>query len=224
MPPVQELRPGLWHWQAPHPQWRESEPWDKNVSSYAADAGERLLLFDPIDPPAEIEELASERDTAIVLTAPWHERDARRIVEQLGAPVYTALPDSAEYLMEKWNLTAEQVGEGSPDVAWLVREGIGEARPFAAGDRLDVGVEVFPGEKPNDLVLWVESHRAVVAGDTLVDFGNGLEINPRWLDQEMPRERVVGGLRPLLERPVEHVLAAHGGPFDRAALERALAL
>jgi glyoxylase-like metal-dependent hydrolase (beta-lactamase superfamily II) len=224
MPPVQELRPGLWHWQAPHPQWRESEPWDKNVSSYAADDGERLLLFDPIDPPAEIEELASERDTAIVLTAPWHERDARRIVEQLGAPVYTALPDSAEYLMEKWNLTAEQVGEGSPDVAWLVREGIGEARPFAAGDRLDVGVEVFPGEKPNDLVLWVESHRAVVAGDTLVDFGNGLEINPRWLDEEMPRERVVGGLRPLLERPVEHVLAAHGGPFDRAALERALAL
>ena len=219
---MQELRPGLWHWHAPHPQWRESEPWDKNVSSYAADDGERLLLFDPIDPPGEIEELASERDPAIVLTAPWHERDARRLVEQLGAPVYTALPDSAEYLMQKWNLTAEQVGEGSPDVAWLVRERIGEARPFTAGDRLDVGVEVFPGEKPNDLVLWVESHRAVVAGDTLVDFGNGLEINPRWLDEEMPRERVVEGLRPLLERPVEHVLAAHGGPFDRAALERAL--
>jgi glyoxylase-like metal-dependent hydrolase (beta-lactamase superfamily II) len=224
MPPVQELRPGLWHWQAPHPQWRESEPWDKNVSSYAADDGGRLLLFDPIDPPGEIEELASERDTAIVLTAPWHERDARRLVERFGAPVYTALPDSAEYLMQKWNLTAEQVGEGSPDVAWLVREGIGEARPFTAGDRLDVGVEVFPGEKPNDLVLWVESHRAVVAGDTLVDFGNGLEINPRWLDEEMPRAQVVDGLRPLLERPVEHVLAAHGGPFDRAALERALSL
>jgi glyoxylase-like metal-dependent hydrolase (beta-lactamase superfamily II) len=224
MPPVQELRPGLWHWDAPHPQWRESEPWDNNVSSYAADDGERLLLFDPIDPPGEIEELASERETAIVLTAPWHERDARRLVERLGAPVYTALPDSAEYLMQKWNLTAEQVGEGSPDVAWLVREGVGEARPFTAGDRLDVGVEVFPGEKPNDLVLWVEGHRAVVAGDTLVDFGNGLEINPRWLDDEMPRERVVDGLRPLLDKPVEHVLAAHGGPFDRAAFERALVL
>jgi glyoxylase-like metal-dependent hydrolase (beta-lactamase superfamily II) len=158
-----------------------------------------------------------------VLTAPWHERDARRLVERFGAPVYTALPDTAEYLMEKRNLTAEQVGEGSPDVAWLIREGVGEARPFTAGDRLDVGVEVFPGEKPNDLVLWVESHRAVVAGDTLVDFGNGLEIN-RWLDDEMPRERVVEGLRPLLERPVEHLLAAHGGPFDRAAFERALAL
>jgi hypothetical protein len=75
MPPVQELRPGLWHWQAPHPEWTESEPWDKNVSSYAADDGDALLLFDPIDPPSEIEELDPERDTSVVLTAPWDERD-----------------------------------------------------------------------------------------------------------------------------------------------------
>jgi hypothetical protein len=38
------------------------------------------------------------------------------------------------------------------------------------------------------------------------------------------RERVVEALRPLLELPVEHLLATHGGPFDRAALERALSL
>jgi hypothetical protein len=37
------------------------------------------------------------------------------------------------------------------------------------------------------------------------------------------REQLAEGLRPLLELPVEQVLAAHGGPFDRAALERALA-
>ena len=36
------------------------------------------------------------------------------------------------------------------------------------------------------------------------------------------REEIAAGLRPLLELPVEHVLATHGGPFDRAALERAL--
>jgi len=29
-------------------------------------------------------------------------------------------------------------------------------------------------------------------------------------------------LRPLLALPVEHVLATHGGPSDRADLERAL--
>ena len=100
--------------------------------------------------------------------------------------------------------------------------GIGEARPYEAGDRLDVGVQVFPGQKPNDMVLWIESHRAVVAGDTLPDFGSGLHINPRWLDPDVTLERVQEGLRPLLDLPVEHVLATHGGPFDRAELERAL--
>ena len=73
---MRELQPGLWHWQAPHPGWEPSEPWDQNVSSYAIDDGERLLLFDPIAPPSEIETLATERETAVVLTAPWHERDA----------------------------------------------------------------------------------------------------------------------------------------------------
>src|SRR6478736_4771093 len=198
---MRELRPGLWHWEAPHPEWESSEPWGPEVSSYAVDDGERLLFF---------ERLAGDRETAIVLTCPWHERDSRGLVERLGAPVYTPLPDTAEDLMRKWGLTAEQAGDGSPDVVWLLKEGIGEARPYAAGDRLDVDVEAFPGQKPNDMVLWIESHRAVIAGDTLVDFGNGLEINPRWLSPEMTREQVVEGLRPLLDLPVEHMLATHG--------------
>jgi hypothetical protein len=54
------------------------------------------LLFDPLAVPSEIEALASERETAIVLTAPWHERDAESLVERLGVPVYTPLPDSAQ--------------------------------------------------------------------------------------------------------------------------------
>ena len=63
---------------------------------------------------------------------------------------------------------------------------------------------------------------AVVAGDTLVDFGRGLEINVRWLRSGVTREQIADGLRPLLALPVEVVLPAHGAPTDRAALERAL--
>jgi hypothetical protein len=37
------------------------------------------------------------------------------------------------------------------------------------------------------------------------------------------REQIATGLRPLLAELVEHVLATHGGPSDKAALERALA-
>ena len=153
---------------------------------------------------------------------PWHERASRTLVERFDMPVYTPLPDTAEDLMRKWGVTAEQAGDGSPDVVWLLKEGIGEAHPYTAGDQLDVGVQVFPGQKENDMVLWIESHRAVIAGDTLVDFGEGLFINPRWLSPEVTKEQVVEGLRPLLDLPVEHMLATHGRPFDRADLERAL--
>ena len=133
-----------------------------------------------------------------MLTAPWHERDAQSLVERLGVPVYTPLPDSAQYLMDTYGITAEQAGDGSPDVVWLLREKKGEARPYSAGDRLPFGADVFPGHKPNDTVLWVESQRAVISGDTLVDFGQGLEINERWLRPGVTREEIAEGLRPLL--------------------------
>jgi glyoxylase-like metal-dependent hydrolase (beta-lactamase superfamily II) len=112
--------------------------------------------------------------------------------------------------MRQFGLTAEQAAGGSPDVAWLLAGEAGEGHFFSAGDRLP-GVVAFPGEKHNDLVLWVEDSRAVLAGDTLVDFGNGFEINPRWLSEDVTREQVAEGLRPLLALPVEQVLATHGG-------------
>jgi glyoxylase-like metal-dependent hydrolase (beta-lactamase superfamily II) len=219
---VRELQPGLWHWQASHPDWRPGEPWDPNVSSYAVVDDDRLLLFDPLGVPGDIEALAAECETAIVLTAPWHERDSRQLVERLGVPVFTPLSDSAQYLMDTYGITAEQAGDGSPDLVWLLREKKGDARPYSPGDRLPFGADVFRGHKPNDTVLWLERRRAVISGDTLVDFGSGLEINERWLRPGVTREEIAEGLRPLFELPVEHVLATHGGPTDRAALERAL--
>ena len=218
---MRELRPGLWHWQAAHPDWSSEEPWEQEVSSYAIDDGARLLLFDPLAVPNELLELAAEREPAIVLTAPWHERDARALAERLGAPVYAPPADTAADLMQKYGVTAEQAGEGSPDLDWL-RSGSAEARWYGAGDGLPLGIEAFEGREHNDVVLWIESLRAVVAGDSLADFGDGIAIQPEWLRKGVTRERVAEGLRPLLELPVEVVLPAHGAPTDRAALERAL--
>jgi hypothetical protein len=45
--------------------------------------------------------------------------------------------------METYGVTAEQAGEGSPDVVWLLREGKGEARVYSSGDRLPFGADVF---------------------------------------------------------------------------------
>ena len=220
---MREVLPGLWHWQSRHPDWAEGEPWHPDVSSYALDDGVRLILFDPLAVPSSIVELAADREPAIVLTAPWHERDTRGLVERLGATVYTPPADTQEDLMQKYGVTAEQAAGGSPDLAWLRADTGVESHFYLAGDELPFGAEAFPGREHNDLVLWIESRRAVVAGDSLADFGGGLGIQPDWLRDGVTREQVAEGLRPLLQLPVEVVLPAHGEPTDRAALERALA-
>jgi glyoxylase-like metal-dependent hydrolase (beta-lactamase superfamily II) len=192
-----EVQKGVWHWEAPHPEWRQADWERQDVSSYAVDTPERLLLFDPIALPHEIEVLAQERETAIVLTSTWHRRDARTLSDRLDAPIYTPPPDR------------------EPDPV--------QGNVFKAGDRLAIGVEAFPGrEEPHDLMLWVESRRALVAGDTLVDRGHGLELLDEWLPEGVTRDQVLEALQPLLELPVEIVLPTHGAPTDRAALVRAL--
>ena len=50
------------------------------------------------------------------------------------------------------------------------------ATRYAIGDSL-FGMEAYPGREGQlDLVLWNERIRTVIAGDTLIDLGNGLEI------------------------------------------------
>jgi glyoxylase-like metal-dependent hydrolase (beta-lactamase superfamily II) len=204
---VEELRPGLWHWTAMHPNWTPGNPADEGapVSSYAIEDGDRLLLLDPLALPPRIVELAGDRQTAVVLTCPWHERDSRRLVDRFGAPVFVPPPD-----------------EGSPDVAWLVTGGVGEPHLFSAGDRLPVGVTAFPGKDANDVVLWIEDRGALVLGDTLIEREGRLQIPLDWLSEGVTREQVVEVLRPLLELPLDLVLPTHGAPTDRAGFARAL--
>ena len=220
---MREVVTGVWHWQAPHPDWTPAERWPQEVSSYAIDDGARLLLIDPLCVPDQFLELAADRESVVVLTAPWHERDTQRLVEHLGVPVFVPPPDTADDLVQKFSATPEQAAGGSPDVAWLLADGSNEGHLYSAGDRLPIGVEAFYGREHNDLVLWVDRVGAVISGDTLVDFGRGLVIND-WLRGRVTREQVIEGLRPLLALPVEFVLPAHGAPTDRAALERALSL
>ena len=195
---MRELQAGVWHWEASHPDWKPEADWGPMVSSYAIDDGQRLLLFDPLAPPSLVDEVAAGREPVVVLTCPWHVRDAPSLVERLGAPVFVPPPD-----------------EGDPNPV------AGEV--FRARDRLPVGVEAFPGMEPNDLVLWIESRKALVVGDTLIDRGKGLEFPVDWANKGVPPEQILEWLRPLLELPVELVLPTHGAPTDRTALERALA-
>jgi glyoxylase-like metal-dependent hydrolase (beta-lactamase superfamily II) len=217
---MEEIKKGLWHWTTRHPDWKSDDVWDPNVSSYAVDDGQHLLLLDPLDVPSDLLSLLTERKSAIVLSAPWHERSAKKLVEQLGIPVYTPLPDTAEDLIRMFGITAEQAGDGASDLVWLLKEHIGKAHPYKVGDLLPFGIEAYPGHRPNDMMLWISSHNAVLFGDTIVDFGQGIEINERWLRWNITKENVIENLRSLLDLPIEHLLLTHGGPTDRTTLER----
>ena len=174
--------------------WTATHPeWEGPVSAYAIDDGERLILIDPLAVPDDVRALFGSREVVTVLTSTWHERDAG----SLGFPVWAPAPDRPE-------------------------DQLVPATRYAIGDSL-FEMEAFPGREGQlDLVLWSERIRAVIAGDTLIDLGNGLEIPASWLPEGVTVEQVADGLRPLLDKPIEFVLPTHGKPTDRAALERAL--
>ena len=194
-----ETRPGVYFWQARHPEWVPDDGWDELVSSYALDDGERLVVIDPLAPPPELQELASKRETAIVLTCQWHRRDAEQLAGRLGAPLYAPAPNPED---------SDEPVDGNR---------------YGPGDRLPAELEALRGLDETDIVLWSPRHAAVIAGDTLLDRGEGLVLPGDWAAKRPGgAEAVRQSLAPLLRREVDVVLPTHGLPTDRDALERAL--
>jgi glyoxylase-like metal-dependent hydrolase (beta-lactamase superfamily II) len=195
---MDEVSKGVFHWKGPHPDWKSGQHWDEHVSCYATDDGKNLLLFDPLAVPKEIEDLAANRETAIVLTNPWHVREAREIEKRLGVPLYVPPAD-----------------EEDPDPV------IGHI--FQADEELPIGVKAFLGREPNDLILWVKALNAAVVGDTIFNREGQVEFPEKRFEMHATPDEIRERMKVLLDLPVEYVLPGHGEPLDRAALERALA-
>ena len=199
---MEELVPGIWHWQARHPEWTDADDaaehgWGPGVSSYAVVDGGRVALIDPVLPTADgpgLQAPTDGRQAVVVLTCPWHARDAGT----LGLPVHSP-----------W-----APGESGPEPA--------SGFALAAGDPVPAGGIAHPGLEPIDLVLWFAGPRALVLGDTLIDRGGGLELPDDWGPESIPHGPVLAGLRTLLELPLELVLPTHGPPADRRAFEQAV--
>ncbi|WP_249012378.1 hypothetical protein [Conexibacter sp. DBS9H8] len=205
---MRELRPGVWHWRARHPDWDEQQWWPELVSSYGIAIGDDFLLFDPLCVPDELR----ERATAVLLTAPHHERDAR----QLGLPVYTPPADTWLDWVEKFGADPDRVrGMDSDDLAWL-RAGESEGH-FHGPGAWPFGITAYAGREDNDLIFWLPWINAIVTGDSLSDFGDGLDIQLGGRTH-VTRDDVVERLHPLLDLPIQVVLPAHGTPRDRAEL------
>jgi glyoxylase-like metal-dependent hydrolase (beta-lactamase superfamily II) len=206
-----QLRPRLWRWELPHPEWTPEEGadggWEPVVASYAAVVGDRFLLFDPIAPATEAQtepfwkalddDVRHHGPPAVFLTIFWHARSAARILERYpGASVWAHEP-AAHWVSERTPVT----------------------HTFAVGDELPAGALAFEtGRLSREVVLWLPSHRALVVGDVLLGAGKeGARLcPPAWLQGTTPEE-VRARLAPVLELPVELLLLTHGSAIERGA-------
>jgi len=190
---VEELRPGLWYWTAIHPTW-----YDNEVGSYAWDAGSTLVLLDPLSPPTLVDELASGKEVATVLTCDWHDRSAPALVERLGSRIH-----------------APARGDGGLDAELF------EPRQ----DGLPAGIEAYGATHPGEVALWIGELNALVMGDALITKEGTLIVPPTWLPENDTVAEAQQRMAPLLELPVELVLTTHGEPVrenGREALRKAL--
>jgi glyoxylase-like metal-dependent hydrolase (beta-lactamase superfamily II) len=203
---MKQLRPVLWHWSAPHPSWSPEdggpEGWEEVVHSYALDAGDSLVVFDPLVEPEQVARLADGRPVVVVLTCHWHKRSSPELVEALDAIVHA--PATA-----------------TRDIGITITS-------YGVGDELPGDVEARPGGYSDECTLWIPSHRALVTGDVFLGGERGFRVQPdSWLAEGLTQESLRERLRPLLDLPVELLLPAHGEPLEhnahdvlRASLER----
>jgi hypothetical protein len=193
-----EIAPGIWRWTARHPDWHPGE-FGAEVAAYAIEAGDDLLLIDPIVPDddaaplAVLDGLAKGRTTSSLITIGYHVRSAEQLAERYGGRIYG--PHTCAKRLTKENLLTDFAPD-TPGPAGTRAFGIGRPRR---------------SERP----IWIPSHKALAFGDALVSNPQGeLRI---WVQDPVDdkirsfyRDRFGPTLDPLLELPVERVLVTHG--------------
>ena len=105
------VRPGVWHWTAPHPDWTPWDPvaktgfgWSQKVGCVCYETPDQLVLIDPLAPPSctpdhrqfwqALDDSVQQRQqpVAVLLSTDWHDRSAQavfnRYSQQFGASIW----------------------------------------------------------------------------------------------------------------------------------------
>jgi hypothetical protein len=215
-----ELRPGLFRWELPHPEWTPADAedggWEEVVASYAADTPDGLVLIDPLAPPAGtddaerfwgwVDERSREGGSgpSVLITIFWHARSSQAVLDRSpGASVWSYEP-ARELVSERTVVT----------------------HGFRDREELPGGIVAYHAGRALEVVLWLPPHRALVAGDVLLGGDGGARLcPPGWLGGGRTYDDIRDALAPVLELPVELLLLTHGEPVledGHVALERAL--
>jgi hypothetical protein len=194
-----EIAPGLWRWTAAHPEWQPGAQAGSS-SDWAQDVGSVLY----------------EVGETVVLFDPLVPAEGREgfldgLDERIaGRPV--SILTTIRWHRRDRELLAERY----------------RANSSRAWNAVPPGVVLKPVRGGGEMIYWLPGVAALVFGDTLIGSGPGeVCLCPEsWLsDVQVDRAGLAGGMRPLLELPVELLLISHGEPVlhdGRAALARAL--
>ena len=169
------------------------------MGCYALDAGDVILLVDPLVPERSetmLDGIAVDRPVAILITIPYHTRSAEPLRERYGGTIH-GHRNVAERLESRKGFQAIEPGDELP----------GGARAYAIG-------------KPRryEMPIHLPSHQALATGDALVTTLDGDLRLWHWRDRvdaaraRWYRERFNPTLAPLLELDLERVLVTHGEP------------
>lgn len=189
---MKEIAPGLRYWTAPHPAWNGATDWPEEVRCVYYEAADAVTLIDPLLPRGLEDDFlaALDRDVArldqpvaVLLTAPWHKRDAASVAERYGTTVWAHPAAQARLAF------ATQAGP------------------------LPNGVETFSacGVAEGDVAFYLRPHRALVVAELFMGIGGALRVCPSPALQD--RAAFEGSLQTLLSWPIDHVLVAHGEPM-----------
>ena len=200
---VRDVLPGLWLWRQPHPDWRDGNDWEPEVTSFAVQSRGVALLIDPLAPPpsarAVWDRLEALRPRVAIVLKPDHIRDIDLFVRWYGVRGY------------------------GPYLFWPEDIPRTDLEPVRPGDELPGGLQAhFDGRGSMETPLFLPEQRALVFADGMTAPGGELRIwATPWHEQ-----RTLPAMRALLELPFEHVLVSHGEPVHsradfEAALERA---
>jgi hypothetical protein len=188
---MKEVAAGLRHWKAPHPAWKGATDWPEDVGCVYYEAADALALIDPLLPRGEEGPFlaALDRDVArldrpvvVMLTAPWHKRDAEAIAERYRATVWAHPAAQARLPFETHS---GQLPEG--------------VETFSAG-----------GVWEGDVAFYIRPHRALAVAEFFMGVGGGLRVCPSPALRD--RDAFETSLQTLLTWPIEHVLVGHGEP------------
>ncbi len=215
MAELTETLPGIWFWEAPHPEWEPGDSWEESVRCWAIATDGGLVLVDPlirddVDPDVawtELDALAADRGPiiAVIRTLHYHHRSAALASARYDVPIYARPLPHDELPVHPFDIPTHNGGE------------------------LLGGLVAHNVQRDDELVLWIPQVRALLFSDVGQRRDGRFELCPDWWLSQSDSWTVLREQMTELARDLspEHLLVSHGahrlgdGEELTAAVQRA---